>query len=154
MEGDRAAHWLVALINPDFFATQHSLVASGSNVQVLISDLRGQVISAAGDVRPSARGIESLPPFTLYLPQREHGEYLGAGSDGADAVAAFRVSRQWPLLILAEEPQREVMAVWRARAGGAAVDRPRRGRPAGRAGLGHRPQPAARAGSHRSAPSG
>jgi PAS domain S-box-containing protein len=121
MEGDRAAHWLVALINPDYFATQHSLIALGSNVRALISDLRGQVISAASDVTPTAQGIGSLPPFTRFLPQREHGEYLGPGSDGADAVAAFRVSRQWPLLILAEEPQREVMAVSRARSGGAAA---------------------------------
>jgi len=119
MEGNLPAHWLVALINPDYFATQHALITSGSRVRVLMSDLRGQVISAAGDATPTVRGIEALPPFTRFLPQREHGEYLGAGSDGADAVAAFRVSRQWPLLILAEEPQREVMAVWRARAGGA-----------------------------------
>jgi len=119
MENDLAAHWLVALINPDYFATQHALITSGSSVRVLMSDLRGQLISVAGDVTPTVHGIETLPPFTRFLPQREHGEYLGAGSDGADAVAAFRVSRQWPLVILAEEPQHEVMAVWRARASGA-----------------------------------
>jgi PAS domain S-box-containing protein len=120
MEGDLPAHWLVALINPDHLATQHALIAAGSSVQVLMSDLRGQVISGAGDAASTVRGIEALPPFTRFLPHREHGEYLGAGSDGAEAVAAFRVSRQWPLLILAEERQHEVMAVWRARAGGAA----------------------------------
>jgi PAS domain S-box-containing protein len=120
MEDNLPAHWLVALINPDYFATQHALITSGSSVRVLISDLRGQVIAAASNVTPTARGIEALPPFTRFLPQREHGEYLGAGSDGADAVAAFRASRQWPLLILAEESQHQVLAVWRARAGGAA----------------------------------
>ncbi len=120
MENNLPAHWLVALINPDYFATQHALITSGSRVRVLISDLHGRVISAAGDLTPTARGIEALQPFTRFLPQREHGEYLGAGSDGANAVAAFRVSRLWPLVILAEEPQHEVMAVWRARAAGAA----------------------------------
>ena len=121
MEGQLPAHWLVALINPDYFATQHALITSGSSVRVLISDLRGQVISAASDVTPPTHRIDALPPFTRFLPQREHGEYLGPGSDGTDAIAAFRASRQWPLLILAEEPQHQVLAVWRARAGGAAA---------------------------------
>jgi len=120
MENNLPPHWLVALINPDYFATQHALITSGSSVQVLVSDLRGQVISTAGEVAPTAQVIEALPPFTRFLPQREHGAYLGTGSDGADAVAAFRASRQWPLVLVAEEPQQQVMAVWRARAGGAA----------------------------------
>jgi len=120
MENKLPAHWLVALINPDHFATQHALITSGSSVQVLVSDLRGRVISAAGDVAPTMRGIEALPPFTRFLPRREHGEYIGAGSLGAEVVAAFRVSRQWPLVILTEQPLHEVIAVWRARAVGAA----------------------------------
>jgi PAS domain S-box-containing protein len=120
MEGKLAPQWLVALVNPDFFATQHALISSGSRVKVLMSDLRGRVISATGDAAPNARGIETLPPFTRFLPQREHGDYIGAGSDGAAAVAAFRVSRQWPLVIVAEEPLHEVSGVWRTRAAGAA----------------------------------
>lgn len=119
MDDGGPAHWLVAMINPDYLATQHAVVIGGSNVQVLVSDLQGRVISTAGDPASTARSIDSLPLFQRFMPQREQGEYLGPGSGAVDAVAAFRVSRQWPVVILVEEPEHDALAVWRARAGGA-----------------------------------
>ncbi|MDZ5460980.1 SpoIIE family protein phosphatase [Azohydromonas lata] len=104
--------WLVALLNGDYFATQHDLAVADTPMRPLVTDLQGQLISTgAAELRPG-QSVSQLPPFKLYLPQREHGSYIADGSDGATAVGAFRTSRQWPLVVLVEQPYAQLRQGW------------------------------------------
>jgi PAS domain S-box-containing protein len=102
--------WLVAVLNPDHFATQHAVITADSTVRATVADLHGRVIaSSAADVAGTP-DLSALEPFRRFLPQRESGSYIGAGSDGTEVVAAFRLSRRWPLVVLAEQPLADVLA--------------------------------------------
>lgn len=118
VEAGGATHWLVALINVDFFATQHALITSGQPVRALTLGLDGTLIDSTGEAGAAAgTDLKALAPFTRFLPRQEHGSYIDAGSDGQPVVGAFRATRLWPLLVIAEQPLAAVRAEWRGLAG-------------------------------------
>jgi PAS domain S-box-containing protein len=108
-EGD---HWIVALINLEALAGRFEVAALNATTRMLVTDLQGRVAAASGPVSSDVRDLAGLSPFTSFLPGREHGSYVGAGSDGSEVVAAFRLLRQWPLLILVERPLDEIRDQW------------------------------------------
>lgn len=115
---DAPARWLVALVNTDYFATQHGLITAGQPVRALLVALGGELIGLTGDDGPApGTNLRTLPPFAEFLPEREFGSYIGPGSDGAAVVASFRASRQWPLLVIAETHHSLVLQEWRERVG-------------------------------------
>jgi PAS domain S-box-containing protein len=104
--------WLVALLNGDYFATQHDLAVADTPLRPLVTDLQGQLVSASeAELRPG-QSLGQLPPFRRWLPQHEHGSYIDEGSDGSVVVGAFRASRQWPLVVLVEQPYAQVRQQW------------------------------------------
>jgi PAS domain S-box-containing protein len=104
--------WLVALLNGDYFATQHDLAVADTPLRPLVTDLQGQLVSTSeAELRPG-QSLAQLPPFRRWLPQREHGSYIDEGSDGSVVVGAFRASRQWPLVVLVEQPYAQVRQQW------------------------------------------
>lgn len=115
MNGQPSPLWLVTLINPDYFATQHAVLTADTPVRVTIADLDGHVIATTGEPLPPGRQLATLPAYERFLPDIESGRYLGEGTDGLPAVVAFRLSRQWPMVVLAELPQAQVATAARAR---------------------------------------
>ncbi len=108
--------WLVALLNGDYFATQHELAVADTPLRPLVTDLQGQLISTnEPELRPG-QSLAQLPPFRQWLPRREHGSYIDQGSDGHVAVGAFRTSRHWPLVVLVEQPYAQLRQQWLERA--------------------------------------
>ncbi|MFM9998037.1 MAG: PAS domain S-box protein, partial [Burkholderiaceae bacterium] len=120
VEAGGATHWLVALINVDFLSTQHALITSGQPVRALTLGLDGTLIDSTGEAGAVPGGdLRGLAPFTRFLPEQESGSYIDAGSEGKPVVGAFRTSRLWPLVVIAEQPLAEVQADWRGRAAAA-----------------------------------
>ncbi len=116
MDRGRPPLWLVALVNADHFVTQYLVLTEDSGVRALLADLRGRVVATTGDPLPPDATLASLAPFARLLPHQEQGSYIDAGSLGDTVVAAFRLSRQWPLLVLAEKPLARVRASWQEHA--------------------------------------
>ena len=120
VESAGRTRWLVALINVDYFTTQHALITSGQPVRALTLSLDGTLIESTGEAAAAAGSdLKSLAPFTRFLPQQESGSYIDAGSDGQPVVGAFRTTRLWPLLVITEQPLAEVRAEWQGRAAAA-----------------------------------
>jgi len=96
---------LVALINPDHFATQFERTLSGSPLRALLLGLDGRLLVATTEVSaPPGTPMRALPAFSRHLPAQESASDVGAGSDGGQALSAFRVTRQWPLVVVVEQP--------------------------------------------------
>jgi PAS domain S-box-containing protein len=121
MEDDRPPLWLVALVNPEHFVTRHMVLTEDSGVRALVADLQGGVIATTGEPLPPGATLAALAPFARFLPQREQASYIDLGSDGAAVVAAFRLSRQWPLVVLTEQPLAAVRAAWHQESSAAAA---------------------------------
>lgn len=96
---------LLALVNPDYFATQHDLLLDDTSWRAAVMRLDGSLISstAAFSAAPGA-SANATRTFQQYLPAKEHGQYVGQGIDGDTVVTAFRVLRNWPLVSVVEQP--------------------------------------------------
>ncbi|MCB1998013.1 MAG: PAS domain S-box protein [Burkholderiaceae bacterium] len=107
--------WLVAMIAVDYLTNMHALMAGNLPGSAAVLSFEGDLISHTGTLNAGTR-LAKLPPFTEFLPAREHGTYQGTGSEGAAVSAAFRTVRRWPLVVLAERPQSSIDAELRDRA--------------------------------------
>jgi PAS domain S-box-containing protein len=103
---------LVALLNPDRFASQQEVLV-GENVAArsALFSYDGQLLFG-GDKVPLEPGTRpaDVTPFTRFLPMREHGSYVGRGLDGRPAVGAFRTVRNWPFVVVSEQSYAELWA--------------------------------------------
>jgi len=97
---------LVALINPDHFATQFERALDGSPLRALLVGLDGRLIVGTTGVGAAAgSSMAALPAFSRHLPAREFASDVGPGSDGKRVLSAFRTTRGWPLVVVVEQPQ-------------------------------------------------
>jgi PAS domain S-box-containing protein len=97
---------LVALINPDHFATQFERALDGSPLRALLAGLDGRLIVGTTAVdAATGSSMTALPAFSRHLPAREFASDVGPGSDGRRVLSAFRTARGWPLVVVVEQPQ-------------------------------------------------
>lgn len=102
---------LVGLINPDHLVTQFERTLQGSSLRALLLGLDGRLMVGTNAVAAApGTPMPTLPAFLVHLPGRESARDIGLGSDGAPALSAFRVTRQWPLVVLVEQPYRVYLA--------------------------------------------
>lgn len=97
---------LVALLNPDHFATQFQRTLSDTSLRGLLLGLDGRLIVATSgvDIAPGTP-MSGLPAFSRHLPAREFTRDVGVGSDDQLALSALRTTREWPLVVLVEQPR-------------------------------------------------
>lgn len=104
-----AQRLLVALVNPDHFATQNDRLLDDVDWQSALTGFTGVLLAASPQVQRAPGGAAlDVPAFRDHLPAREHGRYIGAGIDGQQVVTAFRASRQWPVVVVVEQQYRHV----------------------------------------------
>lgn len=97
--------WLVALINTDHFATQFDRMLGQSDLRALLATMEGSLITATDAViLPAGTSLKTLPAFSSYLPAKEFGSLAATGIDGKPTLSAFRLLRNWPIVVLVEEP--------------------------------------------------
>ena len=102
---DGSTRWLVSLLDLAYFTNQPGLASGGQPVRAMVVDLAGTVLSGTGaDTLPPGSRLPGWPGTALLQAKHDHAFYVGAGSDGKQVAAAFRVSPRWPLVALAELP--------------------------------------------------
>lgn len=115
LAGGHVGRRVVALINPDYFATQYERILDTAELRALLLGLDGQLIVGTSNVSATpGASMQALPAFTDFLPRLESGSAIGTGSDGAQALSAFRVSRHWPLVVLVEQAHQAWPDGWRS----------------------------------------
>lgn len=104
LPGPADGWFVVALINPDHLATQFERMLEGSGLRALLLGLDAAFIVGTSDVAMAAgTSLRGLPAFERHLPQLEAATDIGPGADGQPALASFRATRAWPLVVLVEQ---------------------------------------------------
>ena len=115
LDAGARAEWMVATLNPDYFANQYQLLLGDSAVTAALLSYGGQLLVPPEHSRALAGAVlRGHAVFKDWLPAREHGEFIGPGLAGADAYTAFRTARSQPLVIVVETPAAAVAAELRA----------------------------------------
>ena len=110
----RQADWLVAILNPDYFAAQYTLLLAGSAQRAALLAPDGHLIAASPGIGLAAgQRLPAHPVFSQFLPGHEQGDFLGPGIDGPAAYTAFRSTRPQPLVVLVETPEATLSAALR-----------------------------------------
>lgn len=101
---------LVALINPDLFATQYERMLDGTHHQATLLNLQAGVVAAtSGLATGPGHTLQGLAAFTQFLPQQEFGSGIGPGAEGTKVLSAFRALRNWPLVVYVEQPYQALL---------------------------------------------
>jgi PAS domain S-box-containing protein len=104
---------VVALINVDALVNFQQTTLGDTESAAGLLSYSGQLVGATRNVaRRAGDNLATLPPFVQFLPSQEHGGWMGAGLRSGEQLAAFRVSRTWPLVVLVEFGAAEAHAQW------------------------------------------
>jgi PAS domain S-box-containing protein len=103
--------WLVAALNPEFFALQHQLMLDSPHWRAAVLTLDGKVLTATENF-PSEPG--SALVGAPGAGSGEFGLWLRQHKSDSDAIGAWRLTRSFPLRVHVELPEHEVLASWRA----------------------------------------
>ncbi len=112
MRADGAGHWLVATLNPDYFANQYSLLLIDTPLRASMLSYAAQVLTPAESSRRRVgESVKGLPLFAQALPAgREHGQLIGPGLEDDEVFTAYRSARRQPVVIVVETPRAVVSA--------------------------------------------
>ncbi len=104
---------LVALINPGALANFQQVALSDEGGVAVLSSWDGRLIAVNDELalEPGSK-IKAHPVFESWLPEHEHGEYIGAGAQPGSQVVAFRASRSRPLVVIVELAERAMLKAW------------------------------------------
>jgi PAS domain S-box-containing protein len=107
LQAGTSGAWLVATLNPDYFANQYDLLLQGTPLGASLLSFGGQLlVPAAGSGQAAGTWFKSHDLFTrAVMVGREHGHWLGTGLDGEPKFLAWRTARRQPLVVLVETPQ-------------------------------------------------
>ena len=101
---------LVGLINADYFSSVYEASVGDASVRVALVSYDGELLVATSNVlRPFGSSLRQLKLFRDYLPNKEWGSYVGAGLDNESVSTAFSTLPQWPMALVAESSQADVM---------------------------------------------
>ena len=109
------ADWLVATVNPAYFAAQYALLLGDSAQRAALLAHDGQLIAASPGVRLAAgQRVPAHPVFNPALPSQDQGAFFGPGLDGPPAHTAYRSTRGLPLRVVVETPEAALDAQMRS----------------------------------------
>jgi PAS domain S-box-containing protein len=101
---------LVGLINADYFSSVYEASVGDASVRVALVSYDGELLVATSNVlRPFGSSLRQLKLFRDYLPNKEWGSYVGVGLDNESVSTAFSTLPQWPMALVAESSQADVM---------------------------------------------
>ena len=104
---------LVALINPDALANYQQMAMAADEGAVLLASFGGQLLTVTGQATLLPGGsLKQHPVFRDWLPDKEHGSYIGTGALPGQQIVSFRVSRTRPLVVLVELPRETALHGW------------------------------------------
>jgi PAS domain S-box-containing protein len=108
--------WLVAIVNPDFFANQYTLLLGDTPLRAALLSYGGQLlVPAEGSRRSAGEWLAGHALFATELPAgHENGQLQGIGIDGDAVFTTFRTARRQPLVLVVETPEATVLAELKA----------------------------------------
>lgn len=113
-EGEEAGPLLVALINPDHFATHFDLLLKDTGLRAALLQLDLRLIAASeamavpmGALPDDAAGLEA------YFKSKAFDQGVGPGLSGVSSVRAHRNARQAPWIVAVEEPLSQAEGAFR-----------------------------------------
>jgi len=105
--------YVVAVLNPDFFANEHQLTLSDPSRSAALVGIDGTLLTATDALRTApGQHLGAHRFLTEFLPARESGSYIGPGIDGVEAVTAFRTLRKQPVAVFVERDYGQVQAAF------------------------------------------
>ncbi len=105
---------LVALINPDAVANFYQSTLETLSYEAVLLTYDGRPLASTNEgTGVQAAAALQTPLFQEWLPHSEFGSYIGAGMLGRHQIVSFRTVRNWPLLLVVEEPYAAMVARWR-----------------------------------------
>ena len=105
------ALYLVAVINPDFFANFQGLIIDSAGYASLLVSYSGQVVASYGlSARPGDQ--VALPVVQQMLRGRDHDNYVGSGVGQGEQMVVYRASRVWPVITIVERPVVAIVEHW------------------------------------------
>ena len=106
--------WLVAAVNPDFFANFLSAVAERPDFVVELYRYNGVLLtSTQPQTRSPGYNAAAHPVFREWLPEREIGLIDPDLTAGAPQILAFRASRRFPVVLQARLDHEAALTGWR-----------------------------------------
>lgn len=110
----QTAPWLVATINPDYFANQHELTLDNERAVGALLAFDGVLLTGTSALRAEpGQSMREHIAFKQFLPAKESGSLIDKGLDGQAAVLAFRSLRRQPLVVVVEQPYDQAIAdIW------------------------------------------
>lgn len=111
--GSSGAHYLVALIHLASITSMQHASLRDERTSTLVVGLDGRLMAAPREAgRRLGDSLRQSAPFERFLPAREQGSWIGAGVRAGTQVAAFRLLRNWPLMVWVESDQEALHAQW------------------------------------------
>ena len=105
---------LVATLNPDYFANYYARNLDSSSGEVELLRLDGSLLlSTAANFAPGSKPDTAILQM---LEKAEAGQLEMAGADGSPRLAAYRVSRYFPVVAVVQLNQDGLLAGWRREA--------------------------------------
>lgn len=105
--------FLVALVNPDYFANHQVLTLNNPAKAAYLLSYQGTMLATSGEEAAGpGTALGAHPVFNSYLPHIEHGSYVGEGALQHRHLVAFRLSRTRPMVVLVEQDHAISFARW------------------------------------------
>lgn len=105
---------MLAVLNPDVFANYQQRGLADIPGRALMASYQGQVFDGSNSVEQApGASLSPHPVLRDWLPQREHGSYIGQGLGAGTQIVAFRALRGRPIVMLVEQDEHAVLARWR-----------------------------------------
>lgn len=107
-------YYALAAINPDFFLNHYAKAQQSEQhqqVQVRILRLDGTLLLSTQDADQAGQ-MQHDQALELVQKDQEFGSYNGLDALGTPMLTAFRASRHFPMVILAQLPQAQALRVW------------------------------------------
>lgn len=111
---DGQAQLMLAVLNPDVFANYQQRGLADIPGRALMLSYEGRVFDGSSSVEQApGTPLGPHPVLRDWLPQREHGSYIGQGLGVGSQIVAFRALRGRPIVMLVEQDEYAVLARWR-----------------------------------------
>jgi len=109
---DAQTLYLVAMLNPDFFANFQAVALGESDFSAVLTSYTGDVIASYPQVLPLGTTLAGHLEIIDQLKPRAQGTYIGTGAGEGEQIVSVRTSRAWPLVTLVERPMSAAWNDW------------------------------------------
>ena len=104
--------YLVALINPDFFANFQAVALGEADYSAVMASYAGDVLASYPQALPLGVKLPNHFQIIDQLKPRAQGSYIGPGAGEGEQIVSVRTSRAWPLVTLVERPMAAALNDW------------------------------------------